>query len=74
MSRLKRLKSIDDLIENLQAIITMNQCSLSENELTLLNEALAKLLMFRKKKGLTDKHYQIEISDIVELIFNFLTK
>ena len=74
MSRLKRLKSIDGLIENLQAIITMNQCSLSENELNLLNEAIAKLLMLRKKKGLTDKHYQIEISDIVELIFIFLTK
>jgi len=28
----------------------------------------------RKKKGLTDKHYQIEITDIVELIFKFLTK
>mgnify|MGYP000738754556 CR=1 FL=1 len=46
MSRLKRLKSIDDLIENLQAIITMNQCSLSENELNLLNEVIAKLLIF----------------------------
>ena len=54
MSRLKRLKSIDDLIENLQAIITMNQCSLSENELNLLNEVIAKLLILRKKKGLTD--------------------
>lgn len=74
MSRLKRLKSIDSLIENLQTIITMNQCSLSESDLNLLNEAIAKLFMLRKKKGLTDKHYQIEISDIVELIFKFFTK
>ena len=74
MSRLKRLKSIDSLIENLQTIITMNQCSLSENDLNLLNEAIAKLFMLRKKKGLTDKHYQIEISDIVELMFKFFTK
>lgn len=74
MSRLKRLKSIDSLIENLQTIITMNQCSLSENDLNLLNKAITKLFMLRKKKGLTDKHYQIEITDIVELIFKFLTK
>jgi len=74
MSRLKRLKSIDSLIENLQTIISQNQCSLSEIELNLLNEAIAKLIMLRSKKGLTDKHYQIEISDILELIYNFLTK
>lgn len=74
MSRLKRLKSIDGLIENLQTIISQSQCSLSEIELNLLNEAIAKLMMLRIKKGLTDKQYQIEISDILELIFNFLTK
>ncbi|MFN1216780.1 hypothetical protein ACKW6Q_07300 [Chryseobacterium kwangjuense] len=74
MSRLKRLKSIDGLIENLQTIISQSQCSLSEVELNSLNEAIAKLTMLRGKKGLTDKHYQIEISDIVELIYNFLTK
>ncbi len=73
MSRLKRLKSIDGLIDNLQTIITMNQCSLSEIELNLLNEAIAKLIMLRGKKGLTDKHYQIEISDIIELIHKFFT-
>ncbi|NML68222.1 hypothetical protein HHL23_00135 [Chryseobacterium sp. RP-3-3] len=74
MSRLKRLKNIDGLIENLQTIISQSQCSLSEIELNLLNEAIAKLMMLRSKKGLTDKQYQIEISDILELIYNFLTK
>ncbi|WP_175622759.1 hypothetical protein [Chryseobacterium schmidteae] len=74
MSRLKRLKSIDGLIENLQTIISQSQCSLSEIELNLLNEAIAKLTVLRSKKGLTDKHYQNEISDILELIYNFLTK
>lgn len=73
MSRIKRLKNIDDLLENLE-IIAKNQCSLSEIELNLLNEAVAKLNRLRTKKGLTDKHYQIEICDIVQLIFNFLTK
>lgn len=74
MSRLKRLKSIDGLIENLQTIISKSQCSLSEVELNSLNEAIAKLLVLRSKKGLTNKHYQNEISDILELIYIFLTK
>ena len=73
MSRLKRLKSIDDLLENVK-FVAKNQCSLSEIELNLLNEAIAKLNRLRTKKGLTDKHYQIEISDIVQLLLNFLTK
>ena len=73
MSRIKRLKNIDDLLEKLE-VIAKNQCSLSETELDLLNEAVAKLNRLRIKKGLTDKHYQIEIADIVLLLFNFLTK
>ena len=72
MSRLKRLKSIDDLIENLQAIITMNQCSLSEKDNDLLNAAIAKLNKLRSHKGLTDKHLKIKVADIVELITEFL--
>lgn len=73
MSRLKRLSNINGLAEVLKTI-AKNQCSLSEIELNLLNEAVAKLNRLRTKKGLTDKHYQIEICDIVQLIFNFLTK
>ena len=73
MSRLKRLRNINGVIEILETI-AKNQCSLSEIELNLLNEAIAKLKRLKEKKGLTDKHYQIEISDIVELIVNFLTK
>lgn len=73
MSRLKRLRNINGVIEILETI-AKNQCSLSEIELNLLNEAIAKLKRLKEKKGLTDKHYRIEISDIVELIVNFLTK
>jgi hypothetical protein len=72
MSRLKRLRSINDLIEILD-VIAMNQCSLSENDVNLLNDAKAKLDKLKTKKGLTDKHYQVEISDIVDLINQFLT-
>ena len=71
MSRIKRLQNINDLIESLQ-IITKSQCSLSESDINLLNDAVAKLNKLKTKKGLTDKHYQIEIVDIVELINKFL--
>lgn len=71
MSRLKRLQNIDGLIETLQ-IILKSQCSLSESDVNLLNDAVAKLNRLRTKKGLTDKHYQMEIADIVELIIKFL--
>ncbi|MBF0693422.1 MAG: hypothetical protein IR153_00020 [Flavobacterium sp.] len=72
MSRLKRLKSINGLSKVLESIAT-NQCSLSENDVNLLNAANAKLNKLKTKKGLTDKHYQIEVSDIVDLINQFLT-
>lgn len=70
MSRLKRLQNIDGLI-NALAIAT-NQCSLSEIDANLLNEATAKLNKLRIKKGLTDKQYKSEISDIVALLIKFL--
>ncbi len=71
MSRKKRIQSIDGLIETLQ-IILKSQCSLSESDVNLLNDAVAKLNRLRTKKGLTNKHYQMEIVDIVELITKFL--
>ena len=71
MSRIKRLQNIDNLVSNLQ-IIAKSQCSLSESDVNLLNDAIAKLNRLRTKKGLTDKHYQIEISEIVELLYKFL--
>ena len=71
MSRLKRLQNIDGLIETLQ-IVLKSQCSLSESDVNLLNDAVAKLNRLRTKKGLTDKQYQTEIADIIDLIITFL--
>ncbi len=71
MSRKKRLQSIDGL-QNVLVTIATDQCSLSENDVNLLNDAIAKLNRLRIKKGLTDKHYKSEISDIVDLIIKFL--
>ncbi|MFK8275981.1 hypothetical protein ACI76Y_09940 [Capnocytophaga cynodegmi] len=71
MSRLKRQQSIDGLINALETI-SKSQCSLSENEVSLLSDAIAKLNDLRRKKGLTNKHYQLEIADVVNLINQFL--
>ncbi len=71
MSRLKRLKNIDGLINILQSI-AKNQCSLSETDVILLNDAIAKLYKLRTKKGLTDKQFKLEITDVVGLITKFL--
>ena len=70
MSRLKRLQNIDGLLNALT--IATNQCSLSENDVNLLNAAIAKLNRLRIKKGLTDKQYKAEIADIVALLIKFL--
>lgn len=71
MSRRKRLQNVDGL-QNVLVTIATNQCSLSENDVNLLNDAIAKLNKLRIKKGLTDKHYKSEISDVVDLIIKFL--
>ena len=71
MSRLKRLQNIDGLKTLLQTIL-QDQCSLSESDVNLLNDAVAKLNRLRTKKGLTDKQYQTEIADIIDLIITFL--
>ncbi len=71
MSRLKRLQNIDGLKTSLQTIL-QDQCSLSESDVNLLNDAVAKLNRLRTKKGLTDKQYQTEIADIIDLIIKFL--
>lgn len=73
MSRLKRLQNINGLSESLESI-AKNQCSLSEADINLLNDAVAKLNRLKTKKGLTNKHFQLEITDVVELILKFLTK
>jgi len=70
MKRKIKFQSIDGLIALLQ-IITKSQCSLSESDVNLLNNAVAKLNELKTKKGLTDKHLQTEIVEIVELINKF---
>lgn len=70
MSRLKRLQNIDGLLNAIT--IATNQCSLSEIDANLLIDATAKLNKLRIKKGLTDKQYKSEVSDIIALLIEFL--
>jgi ABC-type phosphate transport system auxiliary subunit len=70
MSRLKQSRNIDSLINNVQAIIK-SQCSLSEQDVKILNEALSKLQNLKKKKGRTNEQVLLEIVKVVELLTKF---
>ena len=72
MSRLKRLRVVDGLVDTLETI-KKSQCSLSENDVELINEAIAELGRLRAKKGLTNKHFKQEAAHIVNLINKVLT-
>lgn len=73
MSRLKQIQIIDDVIQSITSI-TENQCSLSEQDLIVLNEALERLQFLKRKKGKTNKQIQEEIAETVQILINFLTQ
>lgn len=72
MSRLKSNRNIDSLIENIQIIIK-NQCSLSEQDLKVLNETLGVLQNLRKKKGRTNEQVLVEVVKVFELLTKFFS-
>lgn len=63
---------MDGLISIIETI-KKSQCSLSVEDLNVLNEVILKLQFLKKKKGLTDKHLQQHVVEIVELINKFFT-
>lgn len=73
MSRLKQNQIIDDAIMNI-AFIAKSQCSLSEKDPSVLNEALERLQFLKRKKGKTNKQIRDEIAKVVELLVEFFTK
>lgn len=73
MSRLTRLRNLNGFITIFETIIE-SQCSLSEQDLIILNEAIAKIQILKRKKGLTNKQLQHEVIVFVELINFCLTK
>ena len=73
MSRLKQNQTIDRAIQSV-ASVTQSQCSLSEKDLTVLNEALERLQFLKRKKGKTNEQIRAEIAKTVELLIKFFTQ
>jgi hypothetical protein len=70
MSRLKQNQNIDNLIQSI-TVITKSQCSLSEQDKTVLDEALVRLQKLKQKKGKTNQQILEEIAKVVELLTRF---
>jgi len=70
MSRIKQIQNIDRVIQGINTI-TENRCSLSEEDLKNLNEALNLLNKLKKKKGKTNKETLQVVADVVEMITRF---
>jgi hypothetical protein len=73
MSRLKQIQIIDNAIQSV-AFITESQCSLSEKDLIVLNEALERLQFLKRKKGKTNEQIHQEIAKVVGLLIGFFAK
>lgn len=70
MSRLKQNRNIDSLIQGIETI-KKSQCSLSEEDFNVLDEALEMLLILKRKKGKTNEQILREIVKIVQLLSTF---
>ena len=70
MSRLKQNRNIDSLIQSIETI-RKSQCSLSEEDLKVLNEALEILVVLKRKNGRTNEQVLTEIVKVVELLSKF---
>lgn len=70
MSRLKQNQNIDNLIRSI-TVVTKSQCSLSEQDKTVLDEALVRLQKLKQKKGKTNQQILEEIAKVVELLTKF---
>ncbi|HEY4876389.1 MAG TPA: hypothetical protein VIH86_12505 [Puia sp.] len=67
MSRLKQNRIIDSAMQSI-ASVTESQCSLSEADLQVLDEALKRLQHLKSKKGKTNGQIQLEIASVVSLL------
>ena len=67
MSRVQQMQKIDDVISVI-TFIQQNQCSHSEKDFLVLNEAIESLHALKRKNGKTNK----QISKVFEILFNSL--
>ena len=70
MSRLKQIQNIDNLIQGI-TVIAESQCSLSEQDRVVLNEALERLQNLKRKKGKTNQQILQEVAKVIELLTKF---
>lgn len=70
MSRLKQIQNIDNLVQGI-TVIAESQCSLSEQDRVVLNEALERLQNLKRKKGKTNEQILDEFAKIIELLTKF---
>ncbi|MDO6434801.1 hypothetical protein Q4E93_29585 [Flavitalea sp. BT771] len=73
MSRVKQNRVIDNAIRSI-AVITQNQCSLSETDLKVIAEVSSRLQLLKKKKGKTNEQICQEIVNVVLLLIRFFSK
>lgn len=70
MSRLKQIQNIDNLMQGIE-VIAESQCSLSELDRNVLNEALERLQNLKLKKGKTNQQILDEVAKVIELLTKF---
>lgn len=70
MSRQKQSRNIDSLIRSIKTI-QKSQCSLSEQDVKILNEALSILDVLKRKKGRTNEQVLFELVKVFELLVKF---
>lgn len=73
MSRVKQKQRIDDVIDAI-TYIQQNQCSLSEQDLIVLNEAIDCLQTLKRKKGKTNGQIQEVFEKVFESLLLFFVK
>jgi len=70
MSRLRQKQNIDNLIQGIR-VITESQCSLSDEDRNVLNEAIERLQLLKRKKGKTNEQILKESAKVVGLLVKF---
>jgi len=70
MSRLKKVQNIDSLIQSIKTVAE-NRCSLSDEDLRILDEALNLLEYLKKKKGKTNEDILSVVVKVVCLLSRF---
>jgi hypothetical protein len=70
MSRLKQIRTINSLIQSIETI-TKSQCSLSDDDVKVFDEALMILQDLKRKKGRTNEQILVEIVKVVQTITKY---